>query len=312
MSILSPRKILIGSGFMALAVMSGCSNAGKSDDGSAQTQRNEGPTQGADQVKPSRIIITPRAEWSDLSGYIVGSAESSRLTAIADQSGKLGFTNLSAGNFEILLFAKQKASDGQLSKVGLRISGIKLGDAQDVQIREIQLKPLIQLDGRVNFEGVASTGISALIEGTQFKTEVAADGSYRFSDVPEGIHALAFKASGFSDGFISAKDYRGSDRLPTINLISDTIKLETGAQYLGTTLLRGSNTRIALQLKAPAGTNSFRYAIPGEDILTRPWQVLQSSLEIDLPTGDRPEVRVQFAQDQSQLSSVYSVLLPVE
>lgn len=315
---LPPKSVAVTLLGMSLSLTLGCSNAGKGDGEAGSASTNQGPVlgAGADVTKPSRILITPKASWSDLKGYIVGRADSSSLVSVADQDGKFGFLNLSSGSYDIVLEANEKGSDGKFSKVALKISGIKLAESADAQIRDIDLKPYVKLEGKVLLDGEASVdghaGVAVSIPGTPYRTLTAADGSYSFPEVPEGDHNFEMTQSGYNGGFLLAKTYRANDRIPTIALSRDSNRLENGVHYLGEPVVSGSAQKISLQLRAPSAMNFFRYGVNGESLESRPWIILQSSLEIDLPAGAKPEVSVQYSLDQRQLSSVYSVAVPVE
>lgn len=294
-----------------------CSNAGKGDGESGSSPSSNNSAQGADVLKPSRIVVTPKASWTELKGYIVGRADSSSLASIADQQGKVGFLNLSAGDYDIVLEANDKGSDGKFTKVALKISGIKLAESSDVQVRDVDLKAYLKVEGRVLLDGLdqgaeGNAGVTVTIPGTNYQAQTASDGTYSFPEIPEGHHNFSMVKSGFDAGYLLPKSYRANDLLPTIALSPDSNRLENGIHYLGPNKTKGSAQKISLQLRAPNPMNYFRYAVNGENLDSRPWIILQSSLEIDLPPGDKPEVKVQYSLDQRQLSPVYAVTIPVE
>ena len=138
---------------LGLATSVACSNAGKSDSQNGAVAAGSAPALGADVTKPSRIIIAPKPQWSDLKGYIVGLHESTTLSAIADQPGKVGFPNLTSGRYDVILEGKEMGSDGRISSVALKISGISLIDNSDAQIRDIDLKPYVRLEGKTLLGG---------------------------------------------------------------------------------------------------------------------------------------------------------------
>jgi hypothetical protein len=306
---LVPLVLTIG-----LALLSACSNAGKGDGDAKGAAVNPNSELGADLTKPSRILVTPKTEWTGLKGYIVGRAESTALAPVADQPGKYGFQNLEAGLYGIVLEAQQQGADGKNHPVALKISGVSVGESSDAQIRDIELKPYIQLDGRAVLDGRSSeghAGIEVAVSGTPLKTTTAADGSYRLEGVPQGEHALALKMDGFHPGFILEKSYATTEQVPTIALADEGIRLDTGVHYVGGPLALKTTQKISLQLKAPRPMNYFRHATGNESIESKPWQLLRSSFELDLPSG-QPNVQVQYSLDQRQLSPIYSVTVPTE
>ncbi|RZA12408.1 MAG: hypothetical protein EOP10_31445, partial [Proteobacteria bacterium] len=210
------QKVVLTVMTVSMASSFACSNAGKGDT-VASNPVSQGPILAADVTKPSRILITPKAEWSELKGYIVGRADSSSLVSITDQTGKFGFQNLTAGIYDIVLEAKQKAVDGKINPVALKISGINLLENSDAQIRDIELKPYVKIEGLALLDGAASdshAGIQVALSGTNLKTVTAADGSYKFEEIPEGNHAIEMQMSGFHSGFLLGKSYRAAERIP--------------------------------------------------------------------------------------------------
>lgn len=293
-----------------IASSSACSNSGQADAPSVTMIVEGSNTLGADVAKPSRIIITPKEQWLDLQGYVVGEANHAALQTIADV-GKPGFQNMSPGVYDVILEGKLRAADGASSPAAIRISGVRIVNGADTQIREVDLKPYINLDGKVLRDGESSHGgIAVGIPGTPLKTLTASDGSFRIAKVPAGFHNLEFSISGFNSGFIQSKDYRADEHLPAIALTRADVRLDSGVHYLGAAVTADSAQKIFLQLVAPGSMTSFRYGT-SDDLSDRPWSKLQSSLEIDLPAGEHPEVFVQYSLDERQLSQVFAVAIPV-
>jgi hypothetical protein len=298
--------------FASVALSSACSNAGKGDSSNAANSTTiVSDALGADVTKPSRIVITPKAQWLELKGYIVGETNRSALATIPDL-GKPGFANLNEGVYDIVLEAKYLGADGKTSPVALRVSGVRVTNGQDTQIREIELKPYLNLSGKVLLTGEAShAGINVNIPGTAYKAVTAADGSYSIADVPAGLHTFDYSYSGYNPGFILSKDYRSDEAVPTVSLTRDSVRLESGVHYLGAVLAANSNAKAVLHLAAPGSMTRFRYGTV-ENLSSAPWVVLRTSLETTLPLGEHPEIFVQYSLDERQLSPVYSVVFPVE
>ncbi|MBC7661070.1 MAG: hypothetical protein H7249_15335 [Chitinophagaceae bacterium] len=295
-----------------------CSNSGKNDAAaspalpnvSTNSQGNGAAT--SDATKQGRIVLTLSDKWTNLTGYVVGNAQHAVLQKIVDQNGKPGFINMSSGIYDLVVEGQQTAADGKISPVALRISGVKVADGADTPIRDVELVPYVNLSGAVNFEGEGGlAGVTVSITGTPLQATTSLDGSYTLK-VPVGNHALSLASAGYSAGFVGTKPYRGDEQIPTLTLVKDSNRLDIGAHYLGETLPANSTHNISLQLVAPTGMTHFRYVASSSDfIINRPWLVLQSSLEIDLPTGEHPEVTLQFSLDQRQLSPTYPVIIPV-
>lgn len=289
-----------------------CSNAGKGD---SANQGNPAvitsDALGADVTKLSRIVITPKAQWLELKGYIVGETNQKTLATIPDL-GKPGFANLSEGVYDIVLEAKYLGADGKTSPVALRVSAVRVANGADTQIREIELKPYVNLSGKVLLSGESShAGINVNIPGTAFKAVTSVDGSFSISDVPAGFHNFDYSYSGYNPGFILSKDYRADESVPSVSLTRDSVRLDSGVHYLGTALTANSSAKTVLQLAAPGSMTRFRYGTV-ENLANQPWSVLRTSLETTLPPGDHPEIFVQYSLDERQLSPTYSVAIPVE
>ncbi len=302
-------------GLAALAfILTSCSNSGKGDAAPSSTSpqaQQDAPSSDADVAKQARIVITPKAQFVDLSGYIVGQAASSSLASIVDQSGKVGFLNVTPGTYDIVLAGKQVAADGTKLPVALRVSGIKVNASADTQVRDIELKPLIALEGRAVLNGAAAAGVEVSIPGTAYSTKTAADGSFSFPSLPQGTHNFEYAADGYAKGYIFAKDYRANAELPRISLAKDGTRLDSGVYYLGSAVESSTMNRVTIQLVPPAGMNGFRYSVNG-DIQSQPWNVLQSSLDIEVPAGEHPEVVVQYSLDQAQFSPQFKAAIPTD
>jgi len=286
-----------------------CSNAGKGDPAPQSVIATVDP--GADATQLARIVITPKGQWNDLKGYIVGKPDHGSLTTLTDSS-KPGFLNMAEGVYDIVLEAQVVGLDGKTSPAALRISGVKVVSGVDTPIRDVDLKPYIKLQGKILLNGEANyAGVGVSIPGTPLTAVTAGDGSYSLANVPAGIHALQYTLPGYNPGFINAKDYRADTELPAISLTKDSVRLESGIYYIGPAVIAGSTTPLELQLAAPGNMTRFRYG-PSEALSDRPWTALQSSVVIDLPPGDAPEIFVQYSVDERQLSQIFSVKIPLE
>ncbi len=286
-----------------------CSNVGKSDSPSAAVTVAVDP--GADAVKLSRIVITPKGQWKDLRGYVVGNPEHATLSTLADVN-KPGFLNMTDGVYDIVLEGQLLGIDGKSSPAALRISGVKIAKGYDTQIREVDLKPYLKIDGKILLNGESThAGISVGILGTPLSAVTAVDGSFSIANVPAGTHSFEFTFAGFNSGFINARDYRADEQLPNIALTRESLRLESGIYYIGPSVTANSGQIIALQLAAPGTMTHFRYGT-ASDLNESPWIALQSSFETELPAGDAPEIFVQYSVAERQLSQVFSVKIPLD
>ena len=295
-----------------IASVSACSNAGKGDGGSSnKTVVTTSEALGADVAKFSRIVISPKAQWQNLRGYVVADAVHTALQNLADLS-KPGFQNMNEGVYDVILEGKILGADGKTSPAAIRISGVRVVNGVDTQIREVDLMPYIKLEGKVVMNGESShAGIAVKIPGSSLKAVTASDGSFIIENVPVGFHKLEFSYSGYNSGFIQSKDYRADTALPAISLTRDSLRLEAGVHYLGSALTAGSNKKINLHLAAPGSMTSFRFG-SSENLGDRPWTKLQSSFETELPVGNHPEIFVQYSLDERQLSPVFSTKIPLD
>ncbi len=292
-----------------IATSSACSNAGNSD----SPPKTAPPEAKNEELgRASRIVITPKGALTDLQGYVVSHPEHNSLGLVPEQDSKPGFLNMASGIYDLILEAKLVGADGKSTPVALRISGVKVAEGADTQIREVELKPYITLKGSAQYPGGADrSGIKVSIPGTKLSALTAADGSYTLADVPEGNHAFEFSRAGFANGYIQANDYKGDGELPSIALIQDSLRLENGVHYLGSALVANAMQKISLQLIAPTSMTHFRYT-NADNLNDQAWQVLRSSLEVDLPAGDHPEISVQYSIEQRQLSPVFKAILPIQ
>jgi hypothetical protein len=304
---------LINSGALLL-LLSGCANPGKADPSgqSPQPPSSDAAANSGDNSGSGSIAFTAPSGLIDLEGYIVGSSDQVALRSVPNVPGSVGFVGVAPGTYDIILSAKKIQAGGNLATIGTRVSGVVVTGGKTQSLPTPELKMTIALSGKIHLQGDVSPGaINVRIPGTHYRVPTDANGDYNFPALPIGFHDIEISQPGFEQGFISSQDYRESLTLPPISLMRESEAIDSGIYYLGSPQVEAAAVKIILYMQAPKGLTHFRYGVEG-GLDTKAWQVLQSSLEIDLPLGKNPKIAVQFSKQGTQLSPVYSVTIPTE
>lgn len=299
------------SAFLLLAYA--CANPGKSDSTNSNTQ--EAPSADAapstEDQSVGNIAFQVPAGLLDLQGYIVGSSEQVSLRPVPNASGSVGFVGVAPGTYEMILTARKIQPNGSSAPVAIRLSGVIVNGGKVSLLPSPDLKATIDLKGKVELDGQPAAAVTIQIPGTHYRVPSDANGEYTLASIPVGYHAIEISQPGFETGGISSQGYRDSATLPSISLMAESEARNSGVYYLGPAMAEGSSDKIVLYLKSPKGLTHFRYTVDG-GLETKAWQILQSSLEIDMPTGKNPSVSVQFSNAGQQLSPNYAVTIPTE
>lgn len=284
---------------MSLVLWS-CSNPGEPPENEDTSAAQKGIVVGENDATTNGASIFVSIENSDirkdiLEGYVVGLRDS--LTLIYNETHQIfQFKQVPEGVYDIILTSQ--SNDGR--PLGRRINGIRVLTRESSLVKDVSLLPLQDLSGEVTLSD-SSPGelIRISIPGTDIATNAEEDGTYLVS-VPVGIHRLEYSLDGYQTGFISRLDIGDADThaLPPIILGKES--------SIGIFPISSLNDlTVSFLVNPPANTNEYRIST-GPSLSNSEWRKLLSTISFTFEQEGTQTLFIQFAQNGSQLSSVFS------
>ncbi len=297
--------------------LSGCANPGNAGDDAVLADDPETPFVGTDadvQVRGrSRVLLD--FKWSerlrDVKGTVIGTAPMPSLTPLLDQPGRFQFAPLKTGIYDFVIEATRLAEEpSQASQpLALRISGIEMKSEGDIFLRDIELRPYLELSGEVRVLGTGpQLGAEVSIPGTTLKALTDENGHFKLSKVPQGYHLIQVKYANLTPAIFEKRQFTASQDLPSLTIFNDSRILPVGVHYVGDPIPAQSEALVTLFLQRPQNMNMLRWGF-SQDLSAAAWVPYQSSLDFKLGAAQR-QIFVQYSLDQKQLSPVYPLQFP--
>lgn len=319
MSLLPQGKKVLSLGlYIGLGLVVACANPGKSpDDAAPSSDAAEAPFGNRDAEASAngrgRVLVDFKfsERMRDVKGSIVGTGPAPTLTPILDQPGRFQFAPLKAGIYDFIIEGTRLAAEPSQANqpLALRISSVEVKGSGDIFLRDIELRPYIELSGEVRLLGQGpEAGIEVSIPGTPYKALSDENGRFKLSKIPEGHHQLLASFQNFSPALFERRQYTSSQELPALTIFNDRQLLPVGVHYEGEPLPAEGEATVTLFLQRPQGMNMLRWGF-SQDLNAAAWVPYQSSQDFTFASGQR-QIFVQFSRDRQQLSPVYPLQIP--
>lgn len=299
-----------------LALSLQCSNPGLEPKNNEQNSADDSlqPLTADANRAASRIIFKFRGNdrLKQVKGSVLGQEGVPALAPLLDQPGRYVIGPLKAGVYDVLIEAQHLPEEAGEDSYGvaLRLSGVGVAGDQDTILNDVALNPYLKIKGQVQlFGSQPQAGIELSIPSTHLKAVTAADGSFAFDQMPEGHHSLRVKFPGFAAALFEERQFKVDQSLPTLTLLPEDRVLPVGLHYLGEPIAPLVSQKVTIFLQRPEGMNLIRWGFTS-DLNQASWLPYQSSLDFDLSANQRV-IYLQFAQDAKQLSTVYSLSIPL-
>ncbi|SMF56255.1 hypothetical protein [Pseudobacteriovorax antillogorgiicola] len=288
---------------LALISALACSKAGEPQNNETPTQLNVDQEADAEEREPSLTVSFDDSTRLDtLSGYLVGFQETYALQRLGESS-EFVIPLVEAGRYDLIVTSQ----DAEGLSIGSRINGIQISSGGGARIRPQALQGTTTISGSVERLGGQQEGaILVSIPGTHFQAEADASGAFAIADVPLGIHQLLYQADGYRIGKIHILNLSqaGTQTLDTM-LLNDA----EGTGFIPAKL--STPESIAVVLTPPANANKVRVSETG-DFSDAAWQDLITTIWYSFSDFGEKTLYVQYSQDETNLSAVFSETFVVE
>ena len=243
-----------------------------------------------------KISFGDGTNLDSLNGYLVGHQDSLSLSRLG-QTQEYVIPQVPKGSYDLIVVSQDQ--DGLSS--GIRINGINIRDGETSELQDVYLYEAASVSGNVSQRGSSAASPSTIsIPGTHFQTEADESGNFQIQGVPKGKHKLEYKAIGFQNGSVDLLQLQSGDtlELPQMFLTDET---ERGL-FIGDS---SSLNAVGVILNPPLSTNMVRIS-EDETFTGVNWQRLSTTVWYSFVDGGEKTLYVQFSQDQTNISTIFS------
>ena len=231
-----------------------------------------------------------------LMGYLVGHQVTLSLSRLG-QTQEYVIPKVPKGSYDLLIVSEDQ--EGLSS--GIRINGINFRDGETSKLEDVYLYEAASVSGNVSQIGSSVTGTSTVsIPGTHFQSEADDSGNFQIQGIPKGVHKLEYNATGFQNGSVDLLQLQPGDtlELPQMFLTDETDR----GLFIGDS---SSLNAVGIILNPPLNTNMVRIS-EDETFTGVSWQRLSTTVWYSFVDGGEKTLYVQFSQDETNISSVFS------
>jgi len=175
------------------------------------------------------VSLSDAENMTDVSGYIVSRRDSLKLES--DQAGKFFISGIPPGKHDLVLTATAKSSALWLSgkRVGVRIKDIDVLPGRRTEKTSLSMPELKTLEGRVTLADASeSAGVEVYVPGTSYSALTDAQGYFRITELPAGIHNLFVEKTGYRRGKFEGIEIQSQST--TTNVAELQLIIDTGVE----------------------------------------------------------------------------------